>query len=287
MSPSKFASLPRTSSTYAPDTSTIWSVLRVTLPRHLRPIEGPLGFPMLDRQARQLDTLLKALPKLKEHAYRKAVTAKAPTELNPGEHSDVSCITTESVDRMQEVVIAKGTNDSQFAANPLETLQHAYNMPPVGKSLWRKRVKDGGLIGIKAKTQYPAKPESWRWATRGCRTRYCRSSRPGCSTGSRSVFCPSRYTSPTRSQAKKWIFSKHSYHRGMAQSVEEKQRSQEALDKWYRFILSNTSRWPMAIGRGRVAEARRTGSTPVAAATPASKTACPSKESGRRATAPP
>ena len=47
------------------------------------PTEGPLGFPMPDRQARQLDTLLKALPKSKEHAYRKAVTAKAPTELNP------------------------------------------------------------------------------------------------------------------------------------------------------------------------------------------------------------
>src|SRR5450755_2446405 len=34
-------------------------------------------------------------------------------------------------------------------------------MPPVGKSLWRKRVKDGDLAGIKAKTQYPAKPDSW------------------------------------------------------------------------------------------------------------------------------
>ena len=86
---------------------------------------------MLDRQARQLDTLLKSLPKSKEHAYRKAVTAKAPTELNPGERSDVSWITTESVDRMQEVV-ARGMNDSQFTANPLVTLQHAYSLPPVG-----------------------------------------------------------------------------------------------------------------------------------------------------------
>ena len=102
---------------------------------HYGPTEGPLGFPMPDRQARQLDTLLKALPKSKEHAYRKAVTTKAPTELNPGERSDVSWIATESVDRMQEVVIAKGMNDSQFQANPLVTLQHAYSLPPVGKSL--------------------------------------------------------------------------------------------------------------------------------------------------------
>ncbi len=47
------------------------------------PTVGPLGFPMPNRQARQLDTLLKALPKSKEHTYRKAVTAKTPTELNP------------------------------------------------------------------------------------------------------------------------------------------------------------------------------------------------------------
>ena len=73
----------------------------------------------------------------------------------------MSWITTESVDRMQEVVIARGMNDSQFQANPLVTLQHAYSLPPVGKSLWRKRVKDGDLVGIKAKTQYPAKPDSW------------------------------------------------------------------------------------------------------------------------------
>lgn len=115
------------------------------------PTEGPLGFPMLDRQARQLDTLLKALPKAQEHASRKAVTAKAPTELYPGERSDVSWITTERVDRTQEVVLAKGMNDSLFAANPLVTLQHAYPMPAVGRFLWRKRVRDGDLVGIKAK----------------------------------------------------------------------------------------------------------------------------------------
>jgi hypothetical protein len=34
-------------------------------------------------------------------------------------------------------------------------------MPPIGKSLWRKEVKDGQLRGIKAKTQYPARPDDW------------------------------------------------------------------------------------------------------------------------------
>jgi hypothetical protein len=122
---------------------------------------GPLGFPMPDKAARALDGLLKALPKGKEYEYRKAVVARPPTELNPGERSDVSWISTESVDRTGEVVAARGMNDAQFQHNPLVTLGHAYHLPPVGRSLWRKRVRDGDLAGIKAKTHYPARPESW------------------------------------------------------------------------------------------------------------------------------
>ncbi len=123
--------------------------------------EGPLGFPMPDKSARAVDALLKSLPKTKDYEYRKTLVGRPPTELNPGERSDVSWISTESVDRMGEVVVAKGMNDAQFQLNPLVTLGHAYWMPPVGKSLWRKRVRDGDLAGIKAKTQYPARPESW------------------------------------------------------------------------------------------------------------------------------
>ena len=73
----------------------------------------------------------------------------------------MSWITTEDPDRSSEVVIAKGMNDSQFQLNPIVTLQHAYYLPPVGKSLWRKKAKDGDRVGIKAKTQYPQKPDSW------------------------------------------------------------------------------------------------------------------------------
>lgn len=125
------------------------------------PTEGPLGFPMLDKAARALDELLKKLPRTAEYEYRHALVTKAPTELNPGERSDVSWISTESVDRTGEVVRARGMNDAQFQGNPLVTLGHAYHMPPVGKSLWRRRVRDGKLVGIKAKTQYPERPDSW------------------------------------------------------------------------------------------------------------------------------
>jgi hypothetical protein len=38
---------------------------------------------------------------------------------------------------------------------------HAYTLPPIGKSLWRRHVKDGELRGIKAKTVYPARPAAW------------------------------------------------------------------------------------------------------------------------------
>jgi hypothetical protein len=123
-------------------------------------VEGPLGFPMPDKQARMLDTLLKAQPKGKEYDYRRAVKA-GTSEVNPGERSDVSWISTESVDRTGEVVIAKGMNDSQFAVNPIVTLNHCYWQPAIGRSLWRKRVKDGDMQGIKAKTQYPPAPASW------------------------------------------------------------------------------------------------------------------------------
>lgn len=123
--------------------------------------EGPLGFPMADAKARQLDLLLKTLPRAQEYEYRHRVKAQAPTELNPGERSDVSWISSESVDRYGEVVVSKGMNNSQFQGNPLVTLGHAYYLPPVGKSLWQKRIKDGDLVGIKAKTRYPERPEAW------------------------------------------------------------------------------------------------------------------------------
>jgi hypothetical protein len=64
-------------------------------------------------------------------------------------------------DRQGEIVLAAGMDDSHFKLNPIVTMQHAYWMPPVGRSLWRRRVRDGELAGIKAKTQYPARPDAW------------------------------------------------------------------------------------------------------------------------------
>jgi hypothetical protein len=123
--------------------------------------EGPLGFPVTDRQAFALETLLKALPQDEAFRYRKASVARGASEVLPGERSDVSWISTEEPDRTREVVLARGMNDSQYKLNPIVTMQHAYSMPPVGKSLWRKVVRDGVQHGVKAKTQYPSRPDNW------------------------------------------------------------------------------------------------------------------------------
>jgi hypothetical protein len=133
-----------------------------SLTRHYGPAAGPLGFPMLDRQAFALDAILKALPKDDAFAYRKSLIAKKPSEVLPGERSDVSWITTEDPDRTKEVVLARGLNDSQFRLNPIVTLQHQYHLPPVARSLWRKVVRDGDRRGVKAKSQYPTKPADWQ-----------------------------------------------------------------------------------------------------------------------------
>ena len=131
------------------------------LTQHYGKATGPLGFPLLDKQAFALEAILRDLPKDDAFTYRKALVDQAPTEVSPGERSDVSWISTEHPDRMSEVVIARGMDDSQFRLNPLVTLNHAYWAPPAGKSLWRKVVKDGDRRGIKAKTVYPARPANW------------------------------------------------------------------------------------------------------------------------------
>jgi hypothetical protein len=133
----------------------------MTLKNYYGSAEGPLGFPMQDRQAFALEAILKALPREDTYRYRKALLARGPSEVLGGERSDVSWISTEDPDREGEVVLARGMNDGQYKLNPIVTMQHAYHLPPVGRSLWRKVVKDGELRGVKAKTQYPPKPADW------------------------------------------------------------------------------------------------------------------------------
>ncbi|MBI2806205.1 MAG: hypothetical protein HYX68_14585 [Planctomycetes bacterium] len=123
--------------------------------------EGPFGLPMKDAQARTLEQRLKALPDDDAFTLRRCAFERGVSELQPGERADVSWITEETPDRLGDIVLASGMDDSHFQLNPIVTLNHAYDQPPVGRSLWRRKARDGTLRGVKAKTHYPPRPQGW------------------------------------------------------------------------------------------------------------------------------
>lgn len=93
---------------------------------------GPVGIPMRDDHAFALDAIFKQLP-AEDQRLRKAAIPAALLSLEPGERSDISWITTESIDRDKEIVLAAGMRDAHFLHNPLVTLNHCYDLPPVGR----------------------------------------------------------------------------------------------------------------------------------------------------------
>jgi len=123
--------------------------------------EGPFGIPMKDTQAKALEERLRALPREEAFTLRRCSFERGVSELQPGERADVSWITEETPDRAGDVVFASGMDDAHFQLNPIVTLNHAYDQPPVGRSLWRRKARDGAWRGVKAKTHYPARPAGW------------------------------------------------------------------------------------------------------------------------------
>lgn len=134
------------------------------MPDFLKPFydtEGPGGLPMKDKQAKRLDAKLRSLPRDEAFGFRRLSYPRGLAELQAGERADVSWITAEAPDRTGDVVLARGMDDSHFQLNPIVTLNHRYDQPPAGRSLWRRKVKEGDFCGVKAKTHYPPKPERW------------------------------------------------------------------------------------------------------------------------------
>ena len=123
--------------------------------------EGPFGIPMKDAQAKALTARLRDLPDDDAYTLRRCSFERGVSELQPGERADVSWITEETPDRLGDVVLASGMDDSHYQLNPIVTLNHAYDQPPVGRSLWRRKARDGALRGVKAKTHYPPRPGGW------------------------------------------------------------------------------------------------------------------------------
>jgi hypothetical protein len=123
--------------------------------------EGPFGLPMKDRQAKALEQRLKEIPKDDAFAFRRCWFERGLAEVSAEGRCDVSWITEESPDRAGDIVLASGMDDSHFQLNPIVTLNHVYDQPPVGRSLWRRKVREGTLVGVKAKTHYPPRPATW------------------------------------------------------------------------------------------------------------------------------
>ncbi|MBI3406945.1 MAG: hypothetical protein HY040_01130 [Planctomycetes bacterium] len=124
--------------------------------------EGPFGLPMKDKQAKALDAILRDLPAAEDsRALRRIQSTRGLSELSPESRCDVSWITVETPDHAGDLVLASGMDDSIYQLNPIVTLNHQYNQPPVGRSLWRRKVREGSLVGVKAKTYYLPRPKSW------------------------------------------------------------------------------------------------------------------------------
>lgn len=120
---------------------------------------GPFGLPMTDAQAFALEGRLKKLPR--DLTLKRQALPRSLPHLEAEGRSDVSWISEESPDREGDVVRAAGMDDSHFRLNPIVTLNHVYDQPPVGRSLWRKVVRESGRVGVQAKTTYPPRPETW------------------------------------------------------------------------------------------------------------------------------
>ena len=136
---------------------------------------GPLGFPMRSDVARAVEAARKEQSADMRQAFSTDVNgqtvdgycriAKAPSAINIDDdaRTDVSLVTTASVDRDHEVVLPKGIDWSQFRRNMVVPFAHTYDALPVGRGLWITRQKSDNpkKDGWAAKTQYTRKPPEW------------------------------------------------------------------------------------------------------------------------------
>ncbi len=125
-------------------------------------VEGPQGLPMPEPVARKIEALARTLPS--DFIYRRIARKSDAFQLDAGERTDVSVITTDALDRDGEVILPGGIDWSDY--NRVVTFCHRYDQLPVGSNWWiRARgataaapQSSGGLI---AKTHYPQKPADW------------------------------------------------------------------------------------------------------------------------------
>jgi len=139
---------------------------------------GPLGIPMTSETATVVEQLLKDMPAEYKEAvqtpvrmadgsvqvvegYGRRAAVAAAQDYAEDERADISFVTTDSVDRDNEVLLPGGANWKQWSKNPRVTFAHRYDELPVGSGLWVRKHQVKDLSGWLAKTRYVTKPEDW------------------------------------------------------------------------------------------------------------------------------
>jgi hypothetical protein len=99
--------------------------------------------------AKEVDDLFKTLPS--DCTYRTKAIAADAINFEPGERSEVSILTTNSVDWSNEVVLPEGVDMDAYRKSMVVLWNHD-NDKPIGSCEWIKNHKNS----IRAKTVYPA-----------------------------------------------------------------------------------------------------------------------------------
>lgn len=169
--------------------------------------EGPLGFPMKDFLAKELETLMNGLPQeCKDYGFKRVSVTPKKLDFDEEARTDVSVVTNEAIDRDNEVIISSGLNWKQFQKGGGAVMwAHDYSMLPVGRSQWIIPIKAGEkakskTIGWKAQTFYHTRPKAWegQWLPDGVVSEIAEGGLRGKSIG----FLPSEFSSPKPDEIK-------------------------------------------------------------------------------------
>jgi hypothetical protein len=116
---------------------------------------GPLDFPMKSEDAKDMENKLES----GEYSPIKITKSDALEAFFDKEKADISIVTDGSIDKDGEIIDPNSINWDKFKNNGgCVPLNHDYYNPPVGKSIWQKKVSENVW---KAKTQYVPKPENY------------------------------------------------------------------------------------------------------------------------------
>lgn len=120
---------------------------------HVKPklVEGPFGLFMSDHGAKALDAIVKSMPNAKRKLRTKAMDTET-TEVDQESRTEVSIVTTDSMDLEGEIVIQSGLDTTKFTDvfGKKVYFNHDYTQD-IGRGIW---IKPKGNNAHIAKTKY-------------------------------------------------------------------------------------------------------------------------------------